>query len=507
MENPAIIEPKNPLVSLTSRLNPVSISPPKIAMTAGDGIGPEIAEVVTEILAAAKTPVEWLFVEMGQGAYNSGHKNGISENARQVVERTGVLLKGPMATPKGGGHKSVNVTARKMWSTFANKRVFRSLPGVPTLFSKAGLAIDLTIVRENIEDTYGGIEHMLTHDVALCRRLITRPGSLQVHRYAFEVARRKRAGRVTCAHKANIMKLTDGLFLRCFYEVAAEYPEIRADDIIIDDLAMKLVSNPTLFDVIVLPNLQGDIISDLCAGLVGGLGFAPSANIGSSIAIFEAVHGTAPDLVGRGVANPTALLLSATMMLRHVGLGGHAQMVESALLRALDEGYRTPDFGEGARAALGTKDFARAIIDHMVDTSTLTPPQPWTVPRYSERPAVHETSKPTSQKVVGLDIFVESSASAPSLAKKVSAVLPNSIALTMISNRGMEVWPNRSEFTECVNQYRLRLESRGAEQPKVTEEDMLAMAILVSRVVRVCSTEILLEIDGTRAFSMAQGQG
>ncbi len=218
----------------------------------------------------------------------------MTPEAQHTIEELGILFKGPMETPKGKGVKSVNVTARKTWNTYANKRVFQTLHGVDTVFSKAGIPIDITIVRENIEDTYGGIEHMLTQDVALSRRFITRPGSLQVIKYAFEMAKKKGARRITCGHKANIMKLTDGLFLECFQEVAREYPELRSDDIIVDDLAMKLVVRPQEFDVVVLTNLQGDIISDLCAGLVGGLGFAPSANIGDHIAIFEAVHGTAP---------------------------------------------------------------------------------------------------------------------------------------------------------------------------------------------------------------------
>jgi isocitrate dehydrogenase len=240
-----------------------------------------------------------------------------------------------METPKGTGVKSINVTARKVWNTYANKRVFLSLPGVETVFSRSNIPIDLTLFRENIEDTYGGIEHMQTHDVAQCRRLITRPGSLQVHRMAFDSAKAKGARRVTCCHKANIMKQTDGLFLETFYEVAQSYPEIKADDIIVDDLAMKLVMNPQAFDVIVLPNLQGDIISDLSAGLVGGLGMAPSANIGERISIFEAVHGTAPDIAGKGLANPTALLLSGLMMLRYLGLADRAQMIEHGLKSAL----------------------------------------------------------------------------------------------------------------------------------------------------------------------------
>ena len=271
----------------------------KIAVAKGDGIGPEIMQAVLDIFNAAAVPLQYEVVEMGKWVFDKGYSNGMTPEAQRVIESCGILFKGPMETPKGKGVKSVNVTARKTWNTYANKRVFQTLHGVDTVFSKAGIPVDITVVRENIEDTYGGIEHMLTHDVALSRRFITRPGSLQVIKYAFEMARKKNARRITCGHKANIMKITDGLFLKCFYEVAADYPELKADDVIVDDLCMKLVTRPDIFDVVVLTNLQGDIVSDLCAGLVGGLGFAPSANIGDHICIFEAVHGTAPDIAGK----------------------------------------------------------------------------------------------------------------------------------------------------------------------------------------------------------------
>ena len=300
----------------------------KIAVAKGDGIGPEIMDAVLKIFNAAQVPLEYDVVEMGKWVFDKGYNNGMTPQAQETIENLGILFKGPMETPKGKGVKSINVTARKTWNTYANKRTFQTLHGVDTVFSKAGIPIDVTIVRENIEDTYGGIEHMLTHDVALSRRFITRPGSEQVIRYAFEMAKKKGANRITCGHKANIMKLTDGLFLEVFYEVAKQYPELKADDVIVDDLCMKLVTRPDLFDTVVLTNLQGDIVSDLCAGLVGGLGFAPSANIGDHISIFEAVHGTAPDIAGKNLANPTALILSSTMMLKAMGMRDHGNAIE-----------------------------------------------------------------------------------------------------------------------------------------------------------------------------------
>src|SRR6201985_3553845 len=334
----------------------------KIAVAKGDGIGPEIMDAVLAIFNANQVPLEYEIVDMGKWVFDKGFSNGMTPETQQVIEELGILFKGPMETPKGKGVKSINVTARKTWNTYANKRVFQTLHGVDTVFSRAGIPIDITIVRENIEDTYGGIEHMLTQDVALSRRFITRPGSLQVIRYAFEMAKKNGARRITCGHKANIMKLTDGLFLECFQEVAKEYPELKSDDVIVDDLAMKLVVRPQEFDVVVLTNLQGDIISDLCAGLVGGLGFAPSANIGDHIAIFEAVHGTAPDIAGKNIANPTALLLSGIAMLRHLGLMESAAIIENALLYTLEQGIHTGDFGDKGTPALNTTAFAEAII-------------------------------------------------------------------------------------------------------------------------------------------------
>lgn len=446
---------------------------------------------------------------MGKAVYDAGHGSGMTDAARRRVEELGVLLKGPMETPKGGGVKSINVTARKMWSAYANKRTFRTLPGVDTVFSRAGLDVDLVLVRENIEDTYGGVEHMLTHDVAMCRRFTTRPGSLRVHRYAFELARRTNRRRVTCGHKANIMKLTDGLFLSCFREVAAEFPDIEADDAIVDDLAMKLVTRPDKFDVLVLPNLQGDILSDLCAGLVGGLGFAPSANIGDHVCIFEAVHGTAPDIAGMGIANPTALLLSATMLLRHVGLADHASLVEEGLSRVLAAGVHTRDFGFGA-ASVGTHQFVDRVCDAIREArGRLTSPlrsmsgarQAAPTEQLLPRPRMLTSPRTAHQRLAGVDVFVESELDPAALAESLLPVVPAGFALTMISNRGTQVWPTGSRFTDCVDQYRVRFESSTA-----SPSDVFALAAGVDPIARVCSTEMLLSFGGRAGYSLAQGQ-
>lgn len=483
----------------------------QIAVAKGDGIGPEIMDAVIEIFNAAGAPLEYHYVDMGRHIFEQGHSTGMTPEARAVIERLGILFKGPMETPKGKGMKSINVTARKVWNTYANKRVFRSLHGVETVFSRAGIPIDLTIVRENIEDTYGGIEHMLTGDVALCRRFITRPGSLQVHRYTFEMARKKGAHKVTCGHKANIMKITDGLFLECFYEVAKDYPDIQANDVIVDDLAMKLVVRPNDFDVVVLPNLQGDIISDLCAGLVGGLGFAPSANIGDNISIFEAVHGTAPDIAGKNMANPTALLLSGTMMLRHLGLPEHAARIENALYYSLETGVRTADFGDKSTPALSTGDFSSAIIHNLgrqpekshasvaVQNSVLFAP-----PALPAQNKMMESAHQPAAEIVGADFFVESNTQPSAVAQKFLDVIGDAYELVTISNRGTQVYPTGSVFTECINQYRVRIEKKSGAMDD--QKDVLALAEKIAAGLKICSIEWLMQYDGKKAYSLAQGQ-
>ncbi|RKP19715.1 Isocitrate/Isopropylmalate dehydrogenase-like protein, partial [Rozella allomycis CSF55] len=466
-----------------------------IAVAKGDGIGPEIMNSALKIFQAANVPLEYRHVDMGKSVYLAGRSNGMTADAQKTVEKLGILFKGPMETPKGGGVKSINVTARKVWNTFANKRVFRTYPGVDTVFSKAGLDINLTMVRENIEDTYGGIEHMQTQDVAQCRRLITRPGCEQVHRYAFELAKSRNAKRLTCGHKANIMKITDGLFLETFYQVAKEYPTVKADDAIVDDLAMKLVSRPDSFDIIVLPNLQGDILSDLCAGLVGGLGMAPSSNIGDHVSIFEAVHGTAPDIAGKNIANPTALLLSGLMMLRHLNLAEHAELINQALVDCLKAGERTKDLTPHGQVALSTTQFTEAIIKRF--PPKLTQSQIQVNFKYSapEMPKDHivRVSKPQSQQTVGVDLFLDVGKTPNEVAKIIQEQIPSGYKLTMLSNRGTQVWPTSSLLTECVNHYRARIECTDVNKI-VSEENMLDVAKAVSKKLRVCSLEMLIKI-------------
>ncbi|MGZ5245582.1 MAG: NADP-dependent isocitrate dehydrogenase [Flavitalea sp.] len=482
----------------------------KIAVAKGDGIGPEIMEAVLSIFQANQVPLEYEFVDMGKWVFDKGFSNGMTQQAQKTIENLGILFKGPMETPKGKGVKSINVTARKTWNTYANIRTFQTLSGVETVFSKAGIPIDITIVRENIEDTYGGIEHMLTHDVALSRRIITRPGSMQVIRYAFEMAKKKGARRITCGHKANIMKLTDGLFLECFYEVAKEYPELNSDDIIVDDLAMKLVVRPNEFDVVVLTNLQGDIISDLCAGLVGGLGFAPSANVGDHISIFEAVHGTAPDIAGKNVANPTALLLSSFSMLRHHGMMEKAATIENALLYTLESGVHTGDFGDRSKPSLNTTEFAQAIIGNFgkKPTQNSKPDLPNAASSCTlvnlESNAMMSSHEPVQEKIVGVDLFIESSEQPNYIAAKCQRHAGLKFKMVSISNRGTQVWPTGSKYTNLVNQYNVRFES--LDDSPLNQQDILGLYVSLSGDFRICSSELLLMWGDKKAYSLAQGQ-
>ena len=326
----------------------------KAVLIPGDGIGREIAESVRVVSAALNTGIEWQECEAG-AEYAEASGELIAPGTLDAIEACGWALKGPTATPIGKGFRSINVQLRQRFATYANLRPVHTLPGVPTRFEN----VDLVIVRENTEDLYKGIEYMLTDDIANGVKLITRPACEKICRFAFDYARKNGRKKVTAVHKANIMKLTDGLFLRTFREVAEDYPDIEANDCIIDALCMKLVQRPEQFDMLVAPNLYGDIISDLCAGLVGGLGFAPSANIGDKTRIYEAVHGSAPDIAGQDKANPSAILMAFAMMLNDLGMTDKADKLNAAIQAQVAEGkVITADIGGTA----GTKEFTQAVI-------------------------------------------------------------------------------------------------------------------------------------------------
>lgn len=489
-----------------------------VAVAPGDGIGPEIMDATLELFKAAgvHNRLHFVPVEMGASVFAKGNTKGMTDDAVRAVEDCGVLFKGPMETPKGGGGKSINVTARKLWNAYANFRTFKTLPGVDTPYSKAGIRIDMSIVRENIEDTYGGVEHRLSNDMIQCKRLISAPGCDQVHRFAFKTARKLGLKTIHCGHKANIMKMTDGLFLERFRQTAKDFPELTAGDVIVDALCMNLVVNPTRYEMVVLPNLQGDIVSDLCAGLVGGLGFAPSANIGNHISIFEAVHGTAPDIAGKGVANPTSLILSGIMMLRHLHLDREAAIIENALLATLEAGIHTADFGKKDKPPVGTREFERAVKDRLGTKPTTVPATE--VPEVKDatlarepRPsgqAVIRTYANVVRHVVGCDIYLDTPLSPVSVAEEMQRMANDTpFKLTLVSNRGTQVWPTGSVYTECVDYYRVRFELKDDVRPgDLGQARCVALMDKIAEKFIVCSYELLRVFDGVKGYSLAQGQ-
>jgi NAD-dependent isocitrate dehydrogenase len=464
----------------------------KVVLIKGDGIGQEIADAIVEIFNAAKVPIEWIEKQAGLNAIEK-NPTGIPEETLEAIEKYEVALKGPTTTPVGTGHKSVNVTLRKTLELYANVRPAKSLPGVRTRFDN----VDLIIVRENIEDTYGGIEHHQTASVAQGLKLITRPGSIRIAKYAFEMARLYGRKKVLAVHKANIHKITDGLFLKCFYEVAQDYPEMQVGDLIVDNACMQLVTNPERFDVMVLPNLYGDIVSDLCAGLVGGLGVAPGGNIGDHCAIFESVHGSAPDIAGQGIANPMALLLSSFQMLQHIGLHKTKTRIENALLETLRDGIKTRDLGGKAN----TKEFTKAIIDHLepMDKDELIEPSPLRI-----KSELLPTYKPVEEYCHGVDIFVENPGGIPRVPEQIGK-----LKLKMISNRGTKVYPGAIPKIWLVDHHRCRYVAKdeNGNYINIGDDEIFNLIREVSAYgIKWVHIEKLQLFDGEPGYSKAQGE-
>ena len=477
-----------------------------VTLLPGDGIGPEVADAVRRVLDAANARVHW---EVVPGGTSGGATTGLPRETLDAIARTGVLLKGPLATPVGRGMKSANVTLRKLFETFANVRPSRELPGVWTPFT--GRGIDLVIVRENVEDLYAGIEHMQTPDVAQALKLVTRPGCERVVSFACELAEDEGRARITCATKSNILKLTEGMMQRVFEEVAADYPRLAAEHLLVDNVAHQLVRRPETFDVIVTTNLNGDILSDLAAGLVGGLGVAPSANIGHDAAIFEAVHGAAPDIAGRDMANPTALLLSAAMMLRHVGDGATAHRIERALETTLRKGIRTRDLGDGP-LCLGTTAFTDCIIEHLDDqqdddaVAGRIPPRRPRGARLQPAPEpIGAITRVPVERTVGADVFVQSDWEPTRLGMALGGMAEGTpLRLQMISNRGTQVYPHAGGRPALVDHFRCRFVAR--DGATVSERDLLTLLERIGLAFRWMHVERLREFDGVPGFTLAQGQ-
>ncbi len=471
----------------------------------GDGIGPEIMEATLSILEAAKVPLQFKEIKIGLKVYEQGETSGIPSDAWSEIAKHNILLKAPITTPQGGGVKSLNVTLRKTLGLFSNVRPVRSYsPYVKTKHPE----IDLFIVRENEEDLYAGIEHRQTNEVYQCLKLITKPGSERIIRYAFDLCRSQGRKKLTCMSKDNIMKLTDGLFHQTFDEVAKEYPEVETDHMIIDIGSARLANHPELFDVIVLPNLYGDILSDIAAEVSGSVGLCGSANIGKTFSMFEAIHGSAPDIAGKGIANPTGLINASVMMLQQLGITDKALLIENAVLRTIEDGYHPADIfdASSSKTKLSTKDFAKAVIDHLGEESKILKAR-----TRSDAKAVpianDSTYKLQTKTLDGMDVFIaENDRNPNNLAEKLHKAAENAdLKLLMITNRGVKVYPDGNEATFCTDHWRCRFIPKDD-----TEIDSKSLVDLQAEVVlqnlEIIKTENLYSFDGQKGYSLGQGQ-
>ena len=475
-----------------------------ITVAKGDGIGPEIMDATLRILIAAGAKINIEEIEVGEKVYLSGNTSGIAQESWDIIRKNKVFLKAPITTPQGGGYKSLNVTTRKFLGLYSNVRPCKSLhPFVETKHP----VMDVVIVRENEEDLYAGIEHQQTDEVIQCLKLISRPGCEKIVRYAFEYAKQQNRKKVTCFTKDNIMKQTDGLFHKVFDEIAAEYPEIENEHWIIDIGAAKLADTPEAFDVIVMPNLYGDVLSDVAAQITGSVGLAGSANIGEECAMFEAIHGSAPRRAGQNVANPSGLLQGAIMMLNHIGQSDIAEKVQNAWLTTLEEGIHTYDiYKEGvSKAKVGTYEFAEAIISNLGRTPQHLIPVKYDaeyqmiLPKYTRK-------SPALKELEGVDLFVHWSGENPNeLAEKVSKLALSDLKLSMITNRGIKVWPDGFKETFCTDHWRCRFKpvsSSSLEKEQIIE----VLKNALNEGVDVIKTENLYRFDGVVAYSLGQGQ-
>ena len=474
-----------------------------VTVARGDGIGPEIMNATLRVLDAAGARLQIEEIEIGEAVYERGHSAGIEPPAWESLRRTKVFLKAPITTPQGGGFKSLNVTVRKTLGLFANVRpCVAYAPFVPTRHP----GMDVVVVRENEEDLYAGIEHRQTDEVTQCLKLISRPGCERICRYAFEYARRNGRAKVTCFTKDNIMKLTDGLFHRVFDEVAADYPDLVSEHWIVDIGAAKLADTPEAFDVVVMPNLYGDVVSDIAAQLAGSVGLAGSANIGEHCAMFEAIHGSAPRRAGQDIANPSGLLLGAVMMLVHIDQGDVAARVHNAWLATIEDGIGTYDIVGADRTAVGTRAFADAVITRLGRTPTTRPAVSYPA---GDTPITVTASMtaPATKTMDGVDVFIHARDRDPeALATRLQQAAADTwLALQMISNRGVKVWPEGLPETSCVDHWRCRFLA-----PKTGSAYRSHVIELLCRLDRAgidfVKTEGLYRFDGELGYSLGQGQ-
>ena len=476
----------------------------RITIAKGDGIGPEIMNATLSILKAAGAEIEFDEVEVGEKVYLSGNSSGIAPESWDIIRRNKIFLKAPITTPQGGGYKSLNVSTRKFLGLYSNVRPCRSFH--PYISTKHPV-MDIVIIRENEEDLYAGIEHQQTDEVVQCLKLISRPGSEKIIRYAFEYAKQQNRKKVTCFTKDNIMKQTDGLFHEIFNDIAKEYPEIETEHWIIDIGAAKIADTPEVFDVIVMPNLYGDVVSDIAAQITGSVGLAGSSNIGEECAMFEAIHGSAPMIAGQNIANPSGLLQGAILMLTHIGQTAVAQKIQNAWLKTIEEGVHTFDiYKEGtSKVKLGTKEFAEAVIGNLgnepsvLKSVTYSDNTIMNLPKYQRKAAA-------KKDLVGVDIFLHWRGEDPNeLAALVKQVNVTGIELTMITNRGIKVWPEGFKETFCTDHWRCRFKPvKGASITKQSIIELLSQGIQFD--LDIIKTENLYAFDGVEKYSLGQGQ-
>ncbi len=476
----------------------------KITVAKGDGIGPEIMDACLEIILAAGANIEIEEIEVGEKVYLAGNTSGIAKESWDIIRRNKVFLKAPITTPQGGGYKSLNVTTRKFLGLYSNVRPCMSMhPFVKTKHP----VMDLVIVRENEEDLYAGIEHQQTDEVVQCLKLISRPGCEKIVRYAFEYAKQYGRKKVTCFTKDNIMKQTDGLFHKVFDEIAKEYPEIENEHWIVDIGAAKMADTPEIFDVIVMPNLYGDILSDVAAQIAGSVGLAGSANIGEECAMFEAIHGSAPRRAGQNLANPSGLLQGAVMMLNHIGQTEVAEKVQNAWLKTIEDGIHTYDiYKDGiSKQKVGTKEFGQAVISNLGQKPIHLKPVSFAngsalkLPKYKRK-------SPAKKELVGVDIFVHWNGTNPDeLAEIMKKLESNEVSFKMITNRGIKVWPEGFEETFCTDHWRCRFKAN--EGLLLTKQHIIQLLSEADKMsIDTIKTENLYMFNGEPAFSLGQGQ-
>lgn len=476
----------------------------RITIAKGDGIGPEIMDATLRILEAAGAQLEYDEIQVGEKVYLSGNTAGIAPEAWDIIRKNKVFLKAPITTPQGGGYKSLNVTTRKFLGLYANIRPCFSLH--PFVQTKHPI-MDVVIIRENEEDLYAGIEHQQTDEVIQCLKLISRPGCEKIVRYAFEYAKQMNRKKVTCFTKDNIMKQTDGLFHKVFDEIAAEYPEIENEHWIIDIGAAKLADTPEYFDVIVMPNLYGDVLSDIAAQITGSVGLAGSSNIGETCAMFEAIHGSAPRRAGQNVANPSGLLQGALLMLNHIGQSEIAERIQNAWLKTLEDGIHTYDlFKEGVSSKqVSTSDFAQAVIDRLGQKPQTLKPVEYKADVQLNLPA-YVRKAPMKKDLIGVDLFVHwAGTAADDLAVQVQQLNHGDLKLKMITNRGIKVWPDGFPETFCTDHWRCRFQD--ANGAVITKQHIISLLSKSEEIkLDVVKTENLYAFDDKPAFSLGQGQ-